>query len=219
MNVPDSLPGRLYLLAYDTDRQRMSRCRDLGYVLSAAALADLYLNGHLTEESGRPRVFVRKPGPGPVLDDVLRQIDGSRPRPWFHWVRKGSHGIVRTVRDRLAEDGWIRVEPHRHLGIFPGHRVTVRDPRVVKHLARQATAALRDGRPAAKADPLEAATVALAAHGRLRTVVDPKQRRRYKERVNELAAVSGPAAPALRKAIRQRRSAAAGAGAGAAPSS
>ncbi|MCW2903281.1 MAG: hypothetical protein JWO67_5546 [Streptosporangiaceae bacterium] len=211
MKLPDSLPDRLFLLAYDVHRQRMSRCQELGYVLRAAALAELYLNGHLTEESGKPRVFVREPGPGPVLEDVLRQVAESRPRSWTHWVRKGSRGMVGAVRGHLAADGWIRVEPRRRLGIFPGHTVTVRDPRVVTQLNRRATTALREGRSPANVDPRDAATVALAAGGGLRTVLDGRERRRNKDRIKDLGEVGGPAAAALRKAIQRKRAATAAA--------
>ncbi|GAA2072832.1 GOLPH3/VPS74 family protein [Actinomadura alba] len=204
MNVPDSLPGRLYLLAYDTNKQKI-RCGDLGYLLRAAALADLYLSGHLTEESGRPRVFVRRPGPDPMLDALLRQIADSRPRPWTHWVRKGSRGMVRTVRDRLVAENWIRVEPRRRFGIVRSHQVTVRDPRVVTRLTRGVSTVLRGGRPAGRVDPYEAAAAALSANGELGAVLTRKERRRHKQRINELSAVTGPAAIALHKAIQQKR--------------
>ncbi|MBC6463300.1 GOLPH3/VPS74 family protein [Actinomadura sp. HBU206391] len=206
MNVPNSLPERLYLLAYDTHRQKI-RCGDLGYLLRAAALADLYLSGHLTEESGRPQVFVRRPGPDPMLDAVLGQIADSRPRPWTHWVRKSSRGMVRTVRDQLAADGWIRVEPRRRYGILRYNKVTVRDPRVVTQLTRGVSTALQGGRPSGRVDPYEAAAAALAANGELRAVLNRKDRRRHKQRINELSAVTGPAATALRKAIQQKRAA------------
>jgi hypothetical protein len=152
-------------------------------------------------------VFVRRPGPDPVLDAVLRQIAGSRPRPWAHWVRKGARGMAWTVRDRLAAEGWIRVEPRRRLGIFPGHRVTVPDPRVVTQLSERASEVLESGRPPGRIDPFEAAAVALAANGELGTVLTRKDRRGHKRRISELSTVAGPAVPALRKAIRQKRAA------------
>lgn len=199
VNVPEALPARMFLLAYDLRRQRM--CKGgarLGYVLRAAALTELYLDGRLGEER-------RRPVPGTPGDDpygVLAQIAASRPRSWQHWVRKDSKAIVETVRDELARGGWIRVRTRRVLGVFPRREVAVTDPRVVKALWGGASSALR-GRPVAHVNSYDAAAVALAAAGELKTVLPGADRRRYKRRIQELTARSGPAAPAVRKLIRQ----------------
>ena len=52
VTLPESLPARLYLLAYDTEKNRMTAGSQLGLVLRAAALADLYLTERLTDEAG-----------------------------------------------------------------------------------------------------------------------------------------------------------------------
>jgi hypothetical protein len=41
VELPEPRPPRLYLLAYDKRRQRLAARTQLGYVLRAAALADL----------------------------------------------------------------------------------------------------------------------------------------------------------------------------------
>ncbi|MFL6056949.1 MAG: GPP34 family phosphoprotein, partial [Actinoallomurus sp.] len=56
MSLPRSLPARLYLLAYDLDKERMTSRTQLGLVLRAAALADLYLDRRLADEDGKARV-------------------------------------------------------------------------------------------------------------------------------------------------------------------
>ncbi|MGP4028405.1 GOLPH3/VPS74 family protein [Actinomadura sp. 3N407] len=205
VNVPESLPARMYLLAYDLRKHKMSMGGSrLGYVLRAAALTELYLDGRLGEER-------RKPVPGTPGDDpygVLAQIAGSRPRSWRHWVRKDSKAMVGEVRDELVRGGWIRVRPRRTLGLFPRHEVTVRDPRVVKSLWGGASSALR-GRPVAHVNSYDAAAVALAAAGELKTVLPRPDRRRHKRRIEELTARTGPAATAVRKLIRQENAAAA----------
>ncbi len=53
VKLPESLPARLYLLAYDTEKNRMTAGSQLGLVLRAAALADLYLTERLTDEAGK----------------------------------------------------------------------------------------------------------------------------------------------------------------------
>ncbi|MES9542291.1 MULTISPECIES: GPP34 family phosphoprotein [unclassified Actinomadura] len=206
VDVPDSLPARMYLLAYDLRKQRMTRGgARLGYVLRAAALTELYLDGRLGEER-------RRPVPGTPGDDpygVLAQIAASRPRSWQHWVRKDARAIVPVVREELVRGGWIRVRSRRVLGLFPRHEVTVKDPRVVKALWGGASSALR-GRPVAHVNSYDAAAVALAAAGELKTVLPGADRRRHRRRIDELTARTGPAAVAVRKLVRQLNAAAAG---------
>ncbi|NKZ08007.1 GOLPH3/VPS74 family protein [Actinomadura latina] len=205
VEVPESLPARMYLLAYDLRKQRMTRGGvRLGYVLRAAALTELYLDGRLGEERRRP-----VPGtPGGDPYGVLAQIAASRPRSWQHWVRKDAKALLGTVQDELVRDGWIRVRGRRILGLFPHQEVTVKDPRVVKALWGGASSALR-GRPVAHVNSYDAAAVALAAAGELTSVLPGSDRRRHKRRIEELTARSGPAAPAVRKLIRQLNAAAA----------
>ncbi|MFB4314426.1 GPP34 family phosphoprotein [Actinomadura sp. 21ATH] len=206
VDVPESLPARMYLLAYDLNKQRMALSGErLGYLLRAAALTELYLDGRLTEERQRPKADT--PGDDPY--GLLAQITASKPRSWKYWVRKDSRAMVRTVRDELAGAGWIRVRPRRVLGVFPADEVSVRDPRVVKTLWGGASSALR-GKPVAHVNSYDAAAVALAAAGELRTVLPRPDRRRHKRRIAELTARSGPAAPAVKKALADYWGAAAG---------
>ncbi|WP_019634331.1 GOLPH3/VPS74 family protein [Actinomadura atramentaria] len=198
--TPDTLPDRMFLLAYDVRKQRITGGSRLGYVLRGAALTELFLDGRIVEEKGRP-----VPGtPGDDPYGVLAQLAAGRPKSWQHWVRRDSRAMVRTVREELERDGWIRVRSTRVLGLFPRHRVTVKDPRVVKELWGGAAAALR-GRPVAHVNSYDAAAVALAAAGELSTVLPRADRRRHRRRIAELTARSGPAAPAVHKAIRAQQ--------------
>jgi hypothetical protein len=137
VELPESLPARLYLLAYDKRRQRLAARTQLGHVLRAAALADLELRGSLTDEDGKVRVVVDPPVGDPVLDAALEEIAGSRPRTWGHWVRAGQRAIKRAVRDQLEAGRWIRVEPRRVLGLFPSAAITLRDPRALTRLTER----------------------------------------------------------------------------------
>jgi hypothetical protein len=211
MDVPESLAGRLYLLAYDTRRQRMTARSELGFLMRAGALTDLLMAGHLTNEGGKPHAVSTGPLPDPLMDAVLRQIAGSRPRSWQHWVNKGARQAVWAVRDQLAADGWIRLEQRRVLGLFPSTKVTVRDTRVVKRLASTVSSTLRGGQPAARLDPRDAALVALAATGELKVVLPRALRRTHKRRITELGEIAQPVLQALKKAITNARAAAASA--------
>ncbi|WP_067480915.1 GOLPH3/VPS74 family protein [Actinomadura hibisca] len=204
VDLPDSLPARMFLLSYDLTKKRLSGRGELGYLLRAAALTELYLDGRLVDERRRPR-----PGtPGQDPYGVLAEITESRPRSWQHWVRKGHRAMVTTVRAELVAGGWIREEQGRALGLFPVRRITVRDPRVVKTLWGGASSALH-GRPVAHVNSYDAAAVALAAAAELKTVLPRGDRRRHKRRIAELTARTGPAAPAMRKVIQAQHAAAA----------
>jgi hypothetical protein len=210
VTLPDSLPARMYLLAYDLRKHRLAVTGSrLGYVLRAAALTELYLDGRLTEERKRPKPCT--PGDDPY--GVVAQISASKPRSWQHWVRKDSKVMLRTVQDELARAGYIRVRRRKVLGLFPVDEITVKDPRVVKQLWGGASSALH-GRPVAHVNSYDAATVALAAAGELKTVLPGRDRRRHKKRIEQLTARSGPAAPAVRKVLAAQRAMAASGGEG-----
>jgi hypothetical protein len=135
----------------------------------------------------------------PLLREVLAEIEASaRPRRWQHWVRKGRRQTRAEVVRRLVADRVVTAERQRVLGIFPRTRITVRDPRLVKRLHANIAETLR-GR---NADPRDAAVVALAAAGKLRTVFDWRQRRANRIRIAALTAASAAAAvKGLKKAV------------------
>jgi hypothetical protein len=208
MAVPDSLPQRIFLLAYNPDRGRVGFDTNLGTMLRAAALADLYLNGHLTDERGRPAVEVRHPCHDPFLASLLDEIGGSRPRTWKSWIGRRHRVAVREVRQQLGDDGWVRLQPHRILGLFPRTRVTIRDPRVRKELLGRVNATLN--KPIGRIDPADAALVAIVAAGELTLVIDRKTRRAKKQRIQELNKVSAPIGPALHEVVQEAAASAAG---------
>ena len=209
MELPESLPARLYLLAYDKRRQRLTARTQLGYVLRAAALADLELRGDLADEDGKVRVVADRRVDDPVLDAVLQEIAGSRPRTWGHWVRAGQRATKRAVRDQLDAGRWIRVEPRRVLGLFPAATVTLRDPRALSRLTLTAARTLHGGRPAERLDRRDATLVALAAAGEL-PLLSRRQRREQRRRIIRLTERSGSAAPALHKVVQLVKGSAAG---------
>jgi hypothetical protein len=198
----------VFLLAYDPDRGRVRAGGNLGAMLRAAALADLYLNGRLTDERGRAAVGVRHPCHDTVLDALLDEIAGSRPRKWHSWISRRHRVAVKAVRQQLGDGGWVRLEPRRILGLFPTTRVTVRDPRVRKELLGRVNGALKN--PLGRVDPADAALVAIVAAAGLGLVLDRKTRRANKRRIQELTGLSGPIGPALRKSIEDAEAAAVG---------
>ena len=199
MAVPDSLPQRIFLLAYHPDKGRVEIGTNLGAMLRAAALADLYLTGHLTDERGRAAIAVRRPCHDPVLDALLDEIAGSKPRKWQSWVDRKQRAARSAVRQQLGAGGWVRLEPYRILGLVPATKVTIRDPRVRKELLGRVSGALK--KPLGRIDPADAALVAIVAAGDLTLVLDRRTRRAHKRRIQELTELSGPVGSALRKSV------------------
>lgn len=208
MDVPESLPHMLYLLAYDTRARRMTAKFELGYVIRAAALTELQLAGHLTDRNGKPHAQGPTALADPFLNDLLHEIAVARPRSWQRWISKDVRKAPRIIRDALAAANVVKLEPYRVLGLFPATRVTVPDPRVVTRLADRVSAAL--GSPASRTEPRDAAMVTLAAAGEFKTVLPRARRREHRRRLADLGEAAGPVSEALRRAVRQARSSAAG---------
>lgn len=207
VELPDTLPQRIYLLALDPGKGRPPLGTHLNELVRAAALADLYLSGHLADEQGRAVVAVRHPCHDPVLEVVLEELASSKPRKWQHWVGRKGRQTAAAVRGQLADGGWVRVEERKILGLFPTRKMTPRDPRLPGRLQRRVSAALRD--PLPRVDPVDAALVALSDAGKLRRVLDRNARRTHKRRLKDLAERTGPLPRALKKTLEAQAAAAA----------
>lgn len=207
MDFSESLTAQLYLLAYDTRKQRLQRHIWVVDLLRAAALADLQFCGRLADQAGKVWVSSREPVGEPVLDAMLQRIVESKPRSWQQWVSLGG-GFHRPVQDRLATLQVIKLERRRILRIFPSTRIIVNQPHTITELTARIRGALLDAQPVCHVDPHDAALVALAAAANLTTVLSRQQRRAYKKRIAQLAERTGPVAAALRKAIQASNAAA-----------
>ena len=208
MEPPRSLPARLYLLAYDLGRGKLTGHHAVA--VRAAALEDLRLQGHLSDDAGKVRVRDPRPLADPVLDAVLRETGQGRPRPWKHWVAAHSRQTARAVRDQLDDRLYVRVEHRRILGIFPHTAVTAREPRVIEQLQRTAVQALTRGPAVSHVDPHEAALVAFAALAQFDSIFPRRMRREHKTRIAEFVDRVTPLAPALKKVIDDIHAASAG---------
>jgi hypothetical protein len=209
VELPRTLPERVYLLAYNRDKQRLTARDRLGELTRAAALVELGWRGLIADDNGKVAATGTTTG-DPVLAAVLADIAGSsKPRSWKRWIARGGRHTGAAVRTSLESGGWVRVEHHRILGLIPSTRVTVRDPRVLTRLQSAVTRTL-GGDPVTRLDPMDTAAAALAAAAKLGTVMPRARRRDHRQRITELTEHTGPAAGALRQAIRDKEAAAAG---------
>ncbi|WP_406293981.1 GPP34 family phosphoprotein [Embleya sp. NBC_00888] len=215
MNV--SMARRVFLLAYSPERRRLLSRAHLGVTLQAAALYDLYERGLIRDDGGK--VTVTAPRGAVVADcdlaaDLLARITASeRAHRWRHWVKKGDRQAVGRVGAHLERERVIGYESYRLLGIIPTRRILLRQPRLRAEATKAMWGALKGTRPITRVPAADAALAALAYEGQLRVVLGGRERRAAKGRIRELEAGLGPVPEALRKVVRDRNAADAGAGA------
>ncbi|WP_043630217.1 GPP34 family phosphoprotein [Nonomuraea candida] len=208
MKQADPLARSAFLLAFDLRKGRQAGRGTLGYLLRAAALAELLLAGSLADDAGKARALAAPSGapPGSLRAIVWKQIATSPPRSWRHWVGKDRAKAVRVVRHELAAERVIRVERHRFLG-FPVERITLRKAYLSRRLAEQVSRAVRSGRPVARLDQDVRVLAALAVAAEVKGVPGEREVHRYRERVEQLSQPVEPVATALRKIVHAARGA------------
>jgi hypothetical protein len=203
--APDTLQGKLFLLAYNPEKGRLACRSNIDLLLRAAALADLLRLGLIRDDNGKPVAVAPAPARlDPLLADQLRLIAENRPRSWQRWIAR-RRPTVRDVRGHLADQGVLRLEEHRVLGIFPSVRIEARDPSARKQLLAAVSSALRA--PISRVEAADAALVALPAACEVSLVLGRRDRREHKDRIAELSTLCGPVPTALRRALRSRRAA------------
>lgn len=209
--MPDgslSLPARLYLLAWDTTKLKVTDAAHLPHIVRAGALTELAQRGLLADVDGIATPTDPDAQTGdPVLDGLLELVEESRPHRWKTWVSLRARVTLDAVRAQLAADGYLRAEKTRVLGVFPSVEYEIDRVAVVDRLREEAREVLEGPTPVEEVPEQDAALVALAAGAELRTLLSGKEQRQYKQRIEDLAERSGATTPALKKAVQEVRSA------------
>jgi Golgi phosphoprotein 3 (GPP34) len=199
--MPDrlSLPTRIYLLAYDQDRDRLAHRTWLGHALRAGALADLLAGGYLTDAGGRAATVA---GPPPPADPVLRHVlADTGNRRWRTLVGRDHRGTENAVVAHLDAAGLIRIESPATLWRRP--RIELRDPRGRSRLAEQVSATLRGPLPIDRTDAADVTLIAILAVAGLTTAITRAQRKEYADRIAAAVTAAGAPVAGLKQAIRQ----------------
>ncbi|MET7982997.1 MULTISPECIES: GPP34 family phosphoprotein [unclassified Streptomyces] len=203
-----SLPARLYLLAWDTTKRRITGSTHLHHLVRAGALTELAQRGLLVDDDGIVTPVDPDSRTGDVvLDGLLELVSESRPRGWKSWVTCRARFTLDAVRAQLAAEGFLRAQRKRVLGIFPSVEYELDRVAAVEALRAKAREVLEGPVPVTEVDDRDAALVALATAAELRTFASPKERKLHKARVEQLTERGGAAAPALRKVIQDVRTA------------
>ncbi|MEU5339838.1 GPP34 family phosphoprotein [Streptomyces sp. NPDC020766] len=203
-----SLPARLYLLAWDTTKLKVTDAAHLPHLVRAGALTELAQRGLLADVDGiaTPTDPDGRTG-DPVLDGLLELVEESRPHRWKTWVGLRARVTLDAVRAQLAADGYLRAEKTRVLGVFPSVEYEIDRIAVVDRLRAEAREVLEGPGPVEEVSEQDAALVALGAGAELRTLLSGKEGRQYKQRIEDLVERSGATTPALKTAVQEVRSA------------
>ncbi|MEV0480260.1 GPP34 family phosphoprotein [Streptomyces sp. NPDC050508] len=195
----DDLASLMYLLAYDDAAEGPYDRRRTQLLVRAAALIDLASRGRLAEDGGG-KVTVSGPRPtgDPVLDGVLR--DAAAGHGWKHLVRRHRKETLTQVEDRLAGTGVLTVKARRTP--FGTRRLTVTDRAVPAVLRARVSEALHGNRPVRELPAADAALLALAAAGGIRSVVSRRDHKTFRARIDACTGSLAALAPGLEKAVR-----------------
>ncbi|PBC70116.1 Golgi phosphoprotein 3 GPP34 [Streptomyces sp. TLI_235] len=191
-----------YLLAFDTRAQSLQDRTRAGYLLRAAALAELAHRGSAAEDgTGRVQVVCADPTGDRVLDALLTELRG-RPRTWKAWIRRSRDDTLEAVEERLTVLGVMTMPDRDPYGPAAPHRtVAMDDPREALDLQVRVAELVRGTAPASEAPFADAVLAALAAHGHLRLVLSRHDRRAHAGRITALTDRLARPAPGLARAV------------------
>jgi hypothetical protein len=202
--VPQTLHGRLFLLAFDRRRNRFDGENHwpFGLALRAAMLTDLYLSGYLQDDDGRPqRVGVAAPA-DPLLRAALDDIGDDSQENWAQVVSRGSQrDAAERVRSQLEAEDRLWVQRRRRFGVIPHTRVRLRDGDSIGILAGKVSAALRDAIDGRPADERLLAVGLLGVLGQLPTVHGLEDAPRHLSHLEDLVDSAIPPITGMNEAI------------------
>lgn len=192
------LADELLLLAYD-DSGKPSKNDVLDLGLAGAVLMELALAGRIDVVDKKVVVVDPAPTDDAVADHTLRRIaDDGRARTPKAWLPRIKKGLRNQIAQRLVEQGVLRRERGRVLGVFPVMRLPAASGSTEANIrARLDSCVLRGADP----DERTAALVALVhAVGLRRQAFPGSDRRRVDARMKQVGEGAW-AADAVRRAI------------------
>ncbi|ANP53324.1 hypothetical protein J2Z21_008597 [Streptomyces griseochromogenes] len=194
----DDLACLMYLLAHDDAAEGPYDRSRTQLLVRAAALIDLALRGRLGEGGGTVTVSGTQPTGDPVLDGVLR--DAAAGHGWKHLVRRHRKQTLTQVEDRLAAAGLLTVKAPRTR--FGTRRLTMTDHALPAALRARVSTALYGDTPVQEIPACDAALLALAAAGGIRSVVSRQGQKTFRARIDACTERLAALAPGLENAVR-----------------
>ncbi|MFD6286756.1 GPP34 family phosphoprotein [Streptomyces sp. NPDC060205] len=194
----DDLACHMYLLAHDDAAEGPYNRSRTQLLVRAAALIDLASRGRLVEDAGTVTVSGTAPTGDLVLDGVLRDAAGGH--GWKHLVRRHRKRTLTEVEDRLVAAGLLTAKAPRTP--FGTQRLTMTDRSVPAALRARVTAVLHADGPVRDLPVADAALLALATAGGIRSVVPRQDQKTFRARIDACTASLAAVAPGLEKAVR-----------------
>ncbi|OXY83972.1 GPP34 family phosphoprotein, partial [Streptomyces diastatochromogenes] len=147
---------------------------------------------------GTVTVSGTEPTGNPVLDGVLH--DAAAGHSWKRLVRRHRKRTLTEVENRLAAAGLLTVKAPR--ARFGTRRLTLTDRTVPAALRARVTAALHGDGPVQEIPAADAALLALAAAGGIRSVLSRQDQKTFRARIDACTGSLAALAPGLEKAVR-----------------
>jgi hypothetical protein len=194
MDTGQKLPARMYLLAYDLDKDKPSGRAWLDYLVQGAALTELLAEGLLIDTGATVIPAVEGPA-DEVLGLVWQQAAGGGPYGWRGLLHQG-RATLAAVEDQLTQAGAFERK---------GRGLVAMDREPIAALQTRARQILWGEAGDEGSAVLDAALVAVASVLPLRTVFDRRRRRQDRERVDALTRRVSLRAPGFDRMLQQMR--------------
>ncbi|MEU6533932.1 GPP34 family phosphoprotein [Streptomyces sp. NPDC046928] len=196
--MTDDLACAMYLLAHDAAAEGPYDRSRTALLVRASAVVDLALRGVLHEDHGTVAVSGPTTTGSPVLDLALR--DAAEGHGWRRLVRGDRLRTLAEVEDQLVRAGILVVtEPGTRRG---ARRSRLADPSAADAVRARVFTALHGNGPVQDVPAADAALLALASAGRVRTVVSRRDRKVFRDRIDACTSRLAAPAPGLERAVR-----------------
>ncbi len=192
-----------YLLAYDLGKLDLYDRTRTAFLVRAAVLVELALQGSLSDRDGDAVRTGSGAAGDPVLDQALDAV-GERTRSWKSWLRHDYKRTLEAVEDRLADAGQLTIVKRRLL-LVPKTRIRLADPAAAKALQDHLCDVLQGTEPTANIAPRDAALLVLARAGSVPSVTARINIHAFEERIDDLVNTVEQAAPGLGTMLRGTR--------------
>lgn len=206
-DLPDSLHGQLFLLAFDRPRARFDGADRwcFGLALRAAMLSELYLTGRLVDVDGEPHRGAWSAAADPLLQSVFDDVGHGKGLSWAQAVAYGSQrDAAPAVQRQLEFADWLSVHRRRLLGITTASKLRLHDDDShVAELHGRVTEALMAAIDERETDERMLTIGVLGVAAGLPTVADIEEEkfRHYHFELEELVGQSIPPVRAMQKVI------------------
>ena len=186
-----TLGEQVVLLGLEEDSGTLREPLRVGFAVAAAPLLELTRSGHVVVRDGKLVAAETAPPADPVAAALAEQVHkrpDASPQAWLLAVREPA---LSAAYEGLLDQGLVREEGKRVLGVFGSHRYPVADPAVPEALRRELAAVVLEG---PKPEDQTAALIALLHHAGLHAVALPTADATAVEaRMADIAEGQGPA--------------------------